>query len=390
MKTVFVPRGLLLVLLSCVVNCQRCEVVGLDCALGSECWPDSGVIPAVASMGTCSPGSVVRDASGNCVCSGFTEPAPETCDGEDNDCDGVVDRGYLFFGANHPDNTCNLLGECERARQVCIDGRWECDPYLEPRPEVCDGLDNDCDGEVDNGLGSSYFYDGPPATDGVGECRPGVIRCEAGEERISASRTPSDEVCDGLDNDCDALIDEGQEDDPKAFVLVIDTSGSMIDDIDAVRLALCDLAVGAPSGSQYAVVEVSNGISPAYVQLLQDFADVVETCVTLEALTAAGIANEYMLEGMLIVGGLTWPPIEDHVVAVFTDEPMQHLAQGSYFEVQTECVEIPYEVAVFAQPFYLQEWDPIVQTCGGSMDPLLQDRYAFAQLLLERFFGDCR
>ena len=103
------------------------------------------------------------------------------CNGFDDDCDGQVDEGNL----------------CP-AGQTCTGGR--CEGVCQPQPEVCDGWDNDCDGQVDENL----FQDCETA------CGAGTEECVNGRWRNCDAPEPRPEVCgDGLDNDCDGHVDEG-------------------------------------------------------------------------------------------------------------------------------------------------------------------------------------
>ena len=137
------------------------------------------------------------------------DPATEVCDGEDNDCDGIVDEGCDCLDGDR--RRCGSdTGECESGEQTCDDGEWgPCEGDVGPTDEVCDGVDNDCDGVIDPGCDCSEG-ESRRCGEEEGECSPGTQYCEDGEwGPCEGSTGPSDEVCDGVDNDCDGLIDEG-------------------------------------------------------------------------------------------------------------------------------------------------------------------------------------
>ncbi len=186
---------------------ERCSFGGIE-----WCPPPGADCSAVGTLATpCQPG-VLSCVDGGWSCDGGRLPATEVCDGVDNDCNGQSDDGFL--GAPIGEECGIETGECTVGVNRCESGVISCDGQS-PIPEICDGLDNDCDGTADNGLplgeACNVVYDQNvfPGQRSGGECRPGVAQCGPGGDYDCAGGIgPTAEVCDGLDNDCDGAIDE--------------------------------------------------------------------------------------------------------------------------------------------------------------------------------------
>ncbi|HJL23461.1 MAG TPA: MopE-related protein, partial [Polyangiaceae bacterium LLY-WYZ-15_(1-7)] len=170
--------------------------------LDNDCdgLPDNLTRACGTDVGECVPG-IERCVAGSFgTCEGAVGPSAEACNGLDDDCDGRTDEDVPGTGS-----ACGTdEGICMPGTTACVGGAIVCMGGTEPEEEVCNGLDDDCDGLVDDGI----FVGTPCGTD-VGECSPGFNRCVDGGLECVDAIGPSDEACDGLDNDCDGEVDEG-------------------------------------------------------------------------------------------------------------------------------------------------------------------------------------
>ncbi len=254
----------------CSTSNAVCETTS-DCPSGETCSVCTG---GACDVGRCNFGAMAC-SFGVEVCSGYVRPTTETCDASaiDEDCDGVSDATEFSFTTNPlhcggclscaqkidaitPGASATVqafgcsAGGCSittcRAGHYDLDlnvdngCEYDCDPL---GPETCDGIDNDCDGLIDLGAdglpgGSGANADDPNLTGAVptpasfcdtqGECSDVVVRCGVEpcggptkffcdysndvEQDSCGDIKLQEGLCDGLDGNCDGFTDESYVD----------------------------------------------------------------------------------------------------------------------------------------------------------------------------------
>jgi hypothetical protein len=121
-------------------------------------------------------------------------PSPEVCDGKDNDCTGGADQGIAPEDCYEGLAVTADVGICRSGQRSCVAGQWTpCAGQILPQEaETCNGLDDNCDGQIDEGL-----LDGPNNCGACGNSCPATHECTAGE------CVPSSELDCGNDADDD-------------------------------------------------------------------------------------------------------------------------------------------------------------------------------------------
>lgn len=286
----------------------------------------------------CAPGSDCE--YGNCVESDrFLECETIADCREDQDCILAID------GNRYCVNVCEFDEECP-VNYLCVEGACT---FVRCRPEDCDGIDNDCDGLVDESGGSGpmsrYCYSGPetdystimaPCQVGVQVCLPSGNWSEC-EDEIPPVIEQGVLSCDGLDNDCDGCIDgiltasgicESREPAGIDVVFAIDTSGSMSGTISAVQLAVNTFSslFSVSPEFRFGIVLVP-GSRDGDLELYHDLSTFPTFEAALLAMSTGGGGQEPSWDAVYELGTgeipISWRDGTIRIIVLFTDEEGQ-------------------------------------------------------------------
>ena len=212
---------------NCGPTCQRCSFAHASALCNN----------GTCAMGTCDPGYVNLDGSSanGCEYACTVNSQTELCNGIDDNCNGQVDEGFNLqtdvnncgscghvCSFNHAAATCVsgacVMGACN-AGFVNLDGNpangceYQC-TVTNGGVEICDGLDNNCNGQVDEnnpggGQACNPALPNQPSRWNLGVCRAGTTSCTNGNLVCNGFQGPQPEACDNQDNLCDGMINEG-------------------------------------------------------------------------------------------------------------------------------------------------------------------------------------
>lgn len=188
-----VSRIIFLLNIFVLSSCQCDETLTRTCPEPKECYVPYGFenvedniltgdyLQTVNTIGECSLGLTACDQEMNLYCEDYVNPEEEYCDGKDNDCDGEIDEGF----DEDQDGYTICQGDCD-----------DRDSNVNPsQPEKCDGKDNDC-------------RDGIPTAELLDEDGDGYVACMDCDDLNPSTHPWATEICDLVDNDCNGRIDD--------------------------------------------------------------------------------------------------------------------------------------------------------------------------------------
>ncbi|MFO0686571.1 MAG: putative metal-binding motif-containing protein [Sandaracinus sp.] len=232
---------------------------------------------------------------GDCddACASCHPGATEACEGaHDENCDGRVDE--MCTCAEGATQACGMsaMAPCHRGTQTCSGGRWgSCMGAVDPRPETCNTMDDDCDGNVDESVATAMYYvdadgDGHGAMGGtpmLACAQPDGYAASSDDcDDTSAMRHPGAvEACNGADDDCNGTADDGG-----GFTCVMGASVSCPTSCGSTGTGTCSASCTLPSGAACVVpAETCNGLDENCDHLVDEGLGIVGAPATVTSIS---------------------------------------------------------------------------------------------------------
>ena len=460
-------------------NCNQCGILppeecnGFDDDCDGETDED-----LIQPCGTACGAGYEMCYEGNWISCTAPPENDEICDGLDNNCDGQIDEGLdcictiqdvgvlfpcqddpLICGQGY--KTCECLGpDCTNlAMTECYalcywvpsgDPNAICDPLIgmELNKEKCNNFDDNCNQQIDEDLYGAC-YTGPEGTLMVGICVPGEMTCDTGtwgsyddnESFIpyycKDEIVPQDEICNGLDDDCDGIADWGEDMKETDVLFIVDWSGSMGDEMDAVMIALNQFAQNFSDEEviKWAFMRgpVAHGPYDERLEMIQDLTGFSDFLVSLAgmdtSMASMSTAFEMLLDAVYIsvhnitatlpqpISNFTWglgpgmgtkvvesvPPLQnfdvswrpsaDRIIIVFSDEvPQSYLTpELSIEEVKTAVSGTPQlKLYTFSRSAGSTLWEDLANSGNGSWYKLTNNPTEMYASLMEILDEICK
>ena len=462
-------------------ECQECGIVPFEDCNNYDDDCDGETDEDLIQVCTTACGSGYETCnSGNWISCTAPQPLEEVCDGFDNDCDGQIDEnlecvctiqdiGVLFPCQEDPLLCGQGYKTCECADSNCATLTmtecfafcyWippaeplQCDPLtgMPLDKEKCNNFDDNCNQEIDEDLYAAC-YTGPEGTLMVGICIPGIMTCDNGtwgsynEEEVFVPYyckdevVPQEEICNNLDDDCDGITDWGEDMKDTDVLFIVDWSGSMNDEMDAVMIALNQFAQDFSDEDviKWAFIRgpVAYGDNYERLELVQDligFSGFLNSLANISGTTAPNgntTAFEMLLDAIYIavhnitstlpkaisdfiwigqnpgIGpnvvesspplqnfNVSWRPEADRIIIVFSDESPQSYLVPTLIqeEVKTAVSGVPQlKLYTFSKFSGLYQWEELAYAGNGAWFNLTNNPTEMYASLMEILDDICK